>query len=261
MKTVLRLQRSNLLIPILILLVVLAIPFCHVEGSIKAIVFDCDGVLVDTEGLKFQAWKEALQSKGVVLSPESYQPLVGKTSTAILRAIAKEFHFTFDPKIIDEKDRLYSALQRGEVKSLAPMIAVVLWAKKKRENKELLLGVATSASRKEVLVNLNHLKIRDIFDVVLSGKEDLSHYQNPLGVNKPQPYIYLEMSKRLGVKPNECLVFEDSRAGVCAAKKAGCLVIAVPNEWTAKHNFDDADLILDPGNSKEIIKRVQIVLN
>jgi len=232
-------------------------PFSNTRTVIKAIIFDCDGILVDTEELKFQAWKKKLETRGIILAPERYQSLIGHTGLSILNQIEEEHRVSLDPKIVDEKNELYWALQKNGVKSIAPMITVVNWARTKEDKKELLLGVATSASRNEVLFNLNYLQINDVFDLVLSGKEDLTKYQNPLGVNKPHPYIYLEMSLQLGLQSHECLVFEDSEAGVCAAKKAGCFVIAIPTKWTVQQNFSEADLIIYPSSSEKIIENIE----
>ena len=217
--------------------------------AIKAIVFDCDGVLVDTEALKFQAWERVLRSRGITLSPERYQLLVGLTGLAILAQIGEEL----DPKIVDEKNELYWTFQKSGLKPIEPMISVVEWAK----TMGIRLGVASSACKSEVQTNLKYLKIMDYFDVVLSGKDDLKHYRDPLGVNKPQPYIYIEMSRQLGLEPKECLVFEDSEFGVRAAKQAGCRVIAVPTQWTMRQNFKEADLVLDLSDGKEIVEIIR----
>ena len=244
----------------LLIFVMVLFSFYHPEAAIKAIIFDCDGILVDTEELKFQAWKTVLQTRDIFLSFEDYQPLIGGTGLSILNQIAKEHNITLDPRIVDEKNELYWVLQKNELKSIAPMIEVIEWVKTKHEEKEILLGVATSASRNEVFFNLDYLKIRDLFDVILSGKDDLTKYKNPFGVNKPQPYIYLEMSHRLGIQPGECLVLEDSEPGVCAAKSAGCKVIAVPTNWTMDQNFENADLVLRSANAHQLIENIQYFL-
>lgn len=239
----------------------LMVSFLTLEASIKAIIFDCDGVLVDTEELKFQAWAKVLEESGITLSLERYQSLIGQTGLSILKSISQDHQIEFDPNIVDKKNELYWELQKTSLKSIEPMINVVEWARIKRDNHEILLGVASSSSRKEILCNLEFLKISDQFDVILSGKDDLKSYHNPLGVNKPQPYIYLEMCHLLGLNPNECLVIEDSEAGVISAKTAGCLVIAVPTQWTQQQNFGMADLILYDCNSEQIIKNIQNIKN
>lgn len=228
------------------------------KNPIRAIIFDCDGVLADTEELKFQAWQKALQSIGITFTADKYQLLTGQTSKSILSQVCKDNKRAIDPKLIIEKDQLYWSLQREGVKSIGYMEGVLKWARTMQN--QLLLGVASSASKNEVMFNLNHLQIKDFFRVILSGKDDLSEYQNPGGVNKPQPYIYLEMSRRLGLKPEECIVLEDSAVGVEAAKKAGCLVIAVPNQWTMQQHFQTADFVITSPSAEQIIKCIEQLL-
>ena len=227
------------------------------NAVIKAIIFDCDGVLVDSEELKFRAWQTVLQPRGIVLSFEDYQLLAGQTGLSILRQIGKKHELSLDPQIVNEKNEIYWALQKHEITAIDPMVRTVNWVKERYSSQGLLLGVASSASRDEILFNLDYLKIKDLFHVILSGKEDLAKYNDPLGVNKPQPYIYLEMSHQLNVQPNECLVFEDSESGVRAAKSAGCKVIAIPNKWTLSQNFEMADLLLLDSNFEEITANIK----
>lgn len=224
----------------------------------KAVVFDCDGVLVDSEGIKFRAWQEVMGKRGVALAPAFYsQYLSGHTGKYILQKICQEFSLDFDPKIIEEKNHLYWSLQKQEVKPIPSMFSFFKWVAQERRWR---LGVASSADRQEILFNLQYLGIADALDEIVSGKEDLAAYQDAQGVNKPKPYIYLEICKRLAIDPKECLVFEDSEAGVRAAKEAGCLVIAVPTEWTATQDFSKADrlfLQLDLEGLKHAIESIQ----
>lgn len=231
--------------------------FLPIYGSLKAIIFDCDGVLVETEGLKFQAWQEVLQPHGIILSEANYQSAVGHTSLHILKHLSDHYQIPLDPSIAEEKNAIYTSLQKTNLQAIEPMQTVLQWARAQKEEKGLRLAVATSASTREVTFNLNFLKVRQMFDVILSGKDDLTMYTDPLGVNKPQPYIYTEACLRLGLDPAECLVFEDSEPGVCAAKRAGCKVIAIPRFWTAHQNFENADLILINPNSDEIIRAIE----
>lgn len=224
---------------------------------IKAIIFDCDGILVDTEELKFQAWKKVLEPPGIELTHEMYRKLIGHTGLTILHMLEEAFSLSLDPKIVDEKNELYWSLQKSDLKSIESMIHVVQWAKAMRDQNILKLGVASSSSKKEILFNLDYLKIPHFFDVVLSGKEDLGNYHDPLGVNKPQPYIYLEACRKLELAPEECLVLEDSEPGVNAAKKAGCFVIAVPTQWTMEQDFHKADQVIYNQSHEEVLRCIK----
>lgn len=231
------------------------------EASIKAVIFDCDGILVDSEGVKYEAWKRVLLSRGIDLPQERYQVLAGLSGLSILAHLEEENQMDLDPKIIDEKNDVYKNLQKEKIIPIEPMISAFQWVKEKSKNNGLKLGVASSASTREIIHNLTYLGICKDFDIILSGKEDLIHYEDPTGVNKPKPYIYMEVALRLGVKSWECLVIEDSEAGTCSAKDAGCKVIAIPNSWTIKQNLEKADLILYAPDKEMIIKGIEKFLN
>ena len=101
-------------------------------------------------------------------------------------------------------------------------------------------------AKKEILINLKDHEIIDAFDVVVSGQDDLSHYLDPEGVNKPKPYIYLHAAKLLGLEPSECVAFEDSYTGLLAASKAGLITFAVPNTFTREQDFSLATFKIEP---------------
>lgn len=112
------------------------------------------------------------------------------------------------------------------------------WAIAKKSELKLKIAIASSAPHDEILENLRQLAISPAdFDAILSGSDDLKHIRDPEVSNKPKPYIYQLAAQKLNVQPLDCLVFEDSGAGVIAAAKAGRAVIAVPNAYTNKHDF------------------------
>ncbi len=226
------------------------------DMSIKAVVFDCDGILVDSEALKLRAWQEVLQKEGISFDKEEYLPLIGHTGKFILAAINEKRHISLPPSLIDQKNEIYRFLQTEGIDPIPATSAVLNWLREEKETLRLPLGVASTAGKKEILFNLHHLKIADLFDIVLSGKEDLTSYHDPEGTNKPKPYIYMEACARLGIRPEECLVFEDTQAGVESAKTAGCRVIALPTQWTGNQDFSRADYIFYQ-DSEEILRLVQ----
>jgi HAD superfamily hydrolase (TIGR01509 family) len=214
----------------------------HTE--IKAVIFDCDGVLVDTEQLKFDAWREALKPYGVEFALQDYMPMVGHSSKAILAMIESLKGVKLPAALIGEKDTHYRRLQAQGVPPLQPAID---HARKISEQGQMKLGLASSAPRAEILVNLKQIGLDDAFDVIVSGSDDLSAYHDPSGTNKPKPYIYLEIAKRLEVDPAACIVYEDTSAGIEAAAGAGMVAIAVPNRFTVDHDFSRASAILPDG--------------
>ena len=214
------------------------------QQGFKAIIFDCDGVLVDTEYLKFLAWQNALATQNIDFCIEEYMPLIGHSSKNILQMIEEKRGLKLPSEIIDLKNTEYKVLQKQGVLPIQPMLD---FARSLSENKETLgikLGLASSAPKEEILINLAQIKLENAFDVIVSGSDDLDSYVDAEGKNKPKPYIYIEASKRLNVAPELCLVFEDTAAGVEAAFDAQMVVIAVPNRFTLNQNFSKASRVL-----------------
>lgn len=208
--------------------------------GVKAVIFDCDGILVDTEYLKFLAWKEALESQEIAFSIEEYMPLIGHSSKNILQGIKQAKKIEISDEIIGLKNACYKALQKQGVPPIQAMIDFARYLAVNKERLGLSLGLASSAPKDEILINLRQIGLEDAFDLVISGVDDLGDYVDAEGKNKPKPYIYIEASKRLHIPPEFCLVFEDTAAGVNAAADAGMRSIAVPNQFTFNHDFSKA---------------------
>ncbi|KAF3362560.1 hypothetical protein PHSC3_000798 [Chlamydiales bacterium STE3] len=212
--------------------------------GIHAVIFDCDGVLVDTEYLKFLAWQEVLASKNIDFTIEDYKPLIGHSSENILKMIEKAKAVKLPCQIIEWKNSKYRLLQGQGVVAIQPMVDFVRCLSKEKNKLGISLALASSAPREEILINLRHIGLEEAFDLIISGTEDLENYVDVEGINKPKPYIYIEASKRLNVSPKCCLVFEDTKAGVDAAADAGMQVIAIPNPFTTNQDFSKASKIL-----------------
>lgn len=208
--------------------------------SVKAVIFDCDGILVDTECLKFLAWQEALASRDIQFSVEEYMPLVGHSSKNILQRIKQSKKIEISDEIIEIKNAKYKMLQKQGVPAIQAMVDFAHHLSANKSKLGLVLGLASSASKEEILTNLQQIGLENAFDLVISGSDDLSDYVDAEGKNKPKPYIYIEAAKRLNILPEFCLVFEDTTAGVDAAADAGMIPIAVPNQFTLNHDFSKA---------------------
>lgn len=217
-------------------------PFAN---EIKAVIFDCDGVLVDTEYLKFLAWQQALASVDVDLSIEEYKVVAGHSSKKVHEMLQEMKSLAIPEEVIRIRRVKY---QEFQAQGVPPMNETIEFAHHLSQNKEMLgikLGVASSASRNEILLNLKHIGLEDEFDLIISGSDDLENYADNDGKNKPKPYIYIEASKRLNVSPEHCLVFEDTEAGVEAATTAGMIAVAIPNWMTKEQNFSKANKVIN----------------
>lgn len=213
-------------------------------NTARVVIFDCDGVLVDTEYQKFLAWQEALTSYDIDFSIEEYMPLVGHSSKNILKMIEHTKDLILSKQIIDLKNSKYRALQKQGVKAIQPMVDFARALSENKERLALKLGCASSASKEEILINLRQIGLEKAFDLVISGSDDLEDYNDAEGKNKPKPYIYIEAAKRLECSPELCLVFEDTAAGVDAAAQARMTVIAIPNQFTINQDFSNASSVI-----------------
>jgi beta-phosphoglucomutase len=211
------------------------------KKTYKAIVFDCDGVLVDTERLKFEAWKEALKTI-TSFELEDYMPLVGGSSEAIANQIKLLKNVEFDEKIlIIEKDGIYRTKQAAGVPIFNDAVLFLKDLINQKNQLNMKLALVSSAPLSEIYINLQQIGVEKTdFDAVLSGKDDLKPLYGDRDVNKPLPYIYQLCSERLGIAPENCIVFEDTHAGVISAVGAGMDVIATPNDFTRTHDFSKA---------------------
>lgn len=212
--------------------------------NVKAVIFDCDGVLVDTEYLKFLSWKKALESHGVEFTIVEYMPLVGHSAVNILKMIEESKEMSLSQEVIDLRNEHYKVLQKQGVPPIQLAIDFARCLSEDREKSGLKLGLASSAPREEIFQNLEQIGLENAFDLVISGNDDLDDYFDAEGKNKPKPYVYIESAKRLNIEPKDCLVFEDTNAGVVAAADAGMIVIAVPNRFTLHQDFAKASQVI-----------------
>lgn len=215
--------------------------FCN---DIDAVIFDCDGVLVDTEYLKFLAWQNALKSFDIELSIEEYKFVAGNDSKKILQMLQDMKSTHLPEEAIELRREEYRKLQEQGVSPISEMVEYAHCLSQNKISWGIKLGLASSAPTKEILFNLKQIGLDQAFDLIISGTDDLNEYNDLEGKNKPKPYIYLEASKRLGIAPELCLVFEDTEAGVEAASKAGMITVAVPTWITKDQNFSKANKVM-----------------
>lgn len=217
--------------------------FYALSSPIKAVIFDCDGTLVDSEEFHYLSWKEAFKRKGFLLEKEYYlNNFTGVCDLDISKRSLELLGIDCYEELLASKNEFFESYQKSGIPSLQ---ATVEFAKRLFETKNRLglkLAVASAARKKEIISNLKSLKIEHYFDVVLSGRDDLSEYKDPEGVNKPKPYVYLKAAKMLGVKPEECVAIEDSSVGVSSAVRAGCFTVAVPNYYTQTNDLSQAHI-------------------
>lgn len=213
--------------------------------SIKGIIFDCDGTLVDSEKWHYLAWQASLKKKGYILTKEVYgHHFTGLGDSAIAKISTDDLGYSDIEDLISHKDTLFKTYQTAGIAPIEPTVAFLKQLFAEKDKWGLKLAVASAAGKEEILFNLESIGIRHYFDVILSGKDEVSEYQDEGGTNKPKPYVYLKTAKLLGLSPEECVAIEDSETGVLSATSAGCFTVAIANEYTLSHDLSKAHLNL-----------------
>jgi HAD superfamily hydrolase (TIGR01509 family) len=203
---------------------------------IRALIFDFDGTIVDTETPEFESWRLEYAVFGVELPLDLWAQLIGTTVPG-----AFEPYSWLESKIGKALDREPLRVRRRAVMmdliaAERPRPGIEDWLAGGRA-RGLSLAVASASRRPWVEQHLTAVGLLDRFDYLATGDQ----VERP----KPAPDVYLLAAQRLGIEPHEAIVIEDSRNGVAAAKAAGMFTIAVPNPMTAALDFSAADLRAD----------------
>ena len=185
-----------------------------VPPQIRALLFDCDGTLIDTMPLHWQAWLETLHEFGVEISQEFLYAYRGATVTDIVAAVSHATGKTIDvAAFVPRKQGRFRALLPG-VREIA-LVADVARAHQGR----LPMAIVSGGCRRNVLASLQATGLEHHVPVVLTSDDPCP--------GKPAPDLFLEAARRLGVEPELCQVFEDGDLGLEAARAAGMLATDV----------------------------------
>jgi putative hydrolase of the HAD superfamily len=192
---------------------------------IKALVFDFDGLIVDTESLWFDVYKEVLVEYDCELKLEDFALSIGTKDDVLYERLTKIARKPINRIEIDRKTHERYQQQMSQL-HLREGVNEYLKAAKELG---LKIGLASSSSRYWVQGFLEKFNIKEFFEVVKTS-------DNVKKV-KPDPELYLQAIQELGVKPYEALAFEDSKNGLIAATKAGLHCVIVPNSVTSFLDF------------------------
>lgn len=201
---------------------------------IRAIIFDFDGLILDTEGPIYQSWQELFQEYGCRLSLSDWAKFIGTMED------------TYDP-FDDLEGQLGQPLDRRSLEprrrqreldlianqAVLPGVEEHLRAARRLG---LKIGLASSSSCDWVTGHLERLDLRHYFDC-LKASDDVRR-------TKPDPELYQAVLAEFDLRPSEALVFEDSPNGVLAARRAGLFTVAVPNPLTRQLDLGEPDLVL-----------------
>jgi len=211
-------------------------------GSIRAIIFDLDGVLLLSSDIHEAAYREVLSSVGIL--DFDYRRFAGIRTKECLRTVTEEggIHLSEDQLLAMTamKSRISCRRIRSENPIASGCIQVL-----ETLSKRFILALSSSASRETLEAFLQMNGCRSLFSCILHGGD--------VQEAKPSPEIYLMSCARLGLPPASCLVVEDSVAGITAAKRAGAFIYAVSTTWPVE--------VLRNAGADECMTRLEELLN
>jgi beta-phosphoglucomutase-like phosphatase (HAD superfamily) len=180
----------------------------------SALIFDCDGTLVDSTSANERAWQQALADHGVELEPHWYLHRTGLSADALLTALEVETGQVLDRQAVHAAAQDAFGWLVDSVRPHSPVVAIA-----QANHGRVPMAVASGGTRLSVEATLQATGIHSLFEAVVT-KDDVRH-------GKPAPDVYLLAAQRLGVRPGECVAYEDTDEGVGAALAAGMRVIDV----------------------------------
>lgn len=209
----------------------------------KAVIFDMDGLMIDSERVTFHGYQKVLKDMNLTMSEEFYKTLLGKPIKGIYEQFHKEYGNDFPiEKVIGLVHEYMADLFNHEGVPLKKGLIELLTYLKDNHYKTI---VATSSNRNRVDHILEIANLEQYFDDSICGDE--------VTKGKPNPEVFLKSCQKLGVTPDEALVLEDSEAGIQAAKSGNIDVICIPDMKYPEPEFavmttkilDSLDLVID----------------
>jgi beta-phosphoglucomutase len=201
---------------------------------IKGVLFDMDGVLVDSEAFICRSAIEMFREKGLNVGEKDFRPFVGMGENIYLGGVAEKYNLRID---IDEaKARTYEIYEELSAGNLDPLPGALEFIDLCR-TKGLKLALATSTDKVKMEISLREIGLSpQSFHTTVNGLE--------IERKKPFPDIYIKAAQNLRLQPEDCLVVEDAISGVKASKAAGCRCLAVTTTFT-KDKLSEADWICE----------------
>jgi HAD superfamily hydrolase (TIGR01509 family) len=202
--------------------------------GLKAIIFDFDGLILDTETPEFESWQAIFKKYGYDLPFSEWKKCVGSSNLDFEPTdyLGQLMGHPVNKKKIEHEKRILSL---ARIVKLPPLPGVEEMIKSAHA-RGIKLAVASSSSTEWVWLNLSRLDLHQYFDAICGGNE--------VPAVKPDPALYLKALSELEVRSDEAVVFEDSPNGIIAAQRAGIFCVAVPNSISIQMGVDHADLVV-----------------
>jgi HAD superfamily hydrolase (TIGR01509 family) len=182
--------------------------FTPPEKLYKGYIFDCDGTLAHSMPVHYVAWRQTVEENGLQMSEELFYSLGGVPTTKIVEILNEKFGSNLDPELVAKRKEEVYVENMGDMR---PLEEVAAFARKVAKFGKV--SIASGGYLPVVLKTLEAIGFKDFFSVIVTTEQ--------VARGKPFPDMFLEAAKRMDVPPSECLVLEDSPAGIEAAKAAG----------------------------------------
>ena len=218
---------------------------------IKAVLFDMDGVLIDSELIRLELLQGIFKSMNIIMSDEEYIKFIGTSSHFMWGTIKDKYSLDYTLEELIKKDRTkyFNYLSSSEMK-ISPITGIPELLKALYEN-NIKMAVASSSPIAVIELIIESFKFKNYFNELVTG--------DYVERSKPEPDIFLYAADKLGVLPEECIVIEDSCNGVKAAKKAGMKCIGYRNCNSGDQDLSKADIIIDSFYNTLFIKNLLIM--
>jgi len=213
----------------------------------KAVIFDVDGVLVDSYRAHFLSWQRLAGELGRVLDEEEFAVSFGRTSREIIAAWDQRFSAEEVRRFDDRKEAIYREIVRADFPAMNGVESLL----ESLHAAGFRLAVGSSGPPANVQLVLEQLERESLFAARVTG-DDVTH-------GKPDPQVFLMAAERLDVPPPRCVVVEDAAPGVAAAHAAGMKCIGLASTGRTRHELARAELVVDrldeiaPANVDELL--------
>ena len=203
------------------------------EIKAKAIIWDMDGVIVDTGPYHLSAWQEVFRKRGIKFTKEDFLRNFGRKNDTIIRdTLGEQIAQDEIDSIAQEKEETFRRLGGQKITTFPGAVELIKSLRKHR----FKMAIASSTTMENIRLITGSLGIDNCFQSIVTGQD--------VTEGKPSPQSFLLAAQRLGVEPKNCIVIEDSVAGVTAAKRAGMRCLAITNTHP-RERLAEADLIVD----------------
>lgn len=203
-------------------------------SEIKAVIFDLDGTLLDNNEVHFKAWKKYLKESGMEISDEDFKKYIsGRTNKdAVVHLYKKEMTEDEASKYYLKKEEIYRKMYKIDIAPIAGLNNFL----KDLKTHNITMAIATSGIQVNIDFMFDHLPIKKYFKKIISSAD--------IRIGKPDPEIFLKTAEALHTAPENCIVFEDSIAGVRAGKAEGMKVVALTTSHKPEQ-LKEADMIIE----------------